>query len=123
MERCRGVRIKYPGGWERSNRGSVMSEQASLSWWTKQLRLGGYHVVAERRDTPDDPVRLTLSATVAVGLCPTCHRPTDEIHRRLDSDPICDLPHGPQAVVLILRAAQFHCPHCDRYFTPPCPHV
>jgi transposase len=100
-----------------------MSDPAGLNWWTKQLRLDGYQVVSERRDTPSDPVRLTVSATVAVGLCPGCHRPTDKAHRRLDSDPIRDLPHGPQAVALILRCAQFHCEHCDRYFTPPCPHV
>jgi YD repeat-containing protein len=50
-------------------------------------------------------------------------RPTAEVHRRLDSDPIRDLPHGPQAVALILRSTQFHCQRCDRYFTPPCPHV
>lgn len=100
-----------------------MSDQPGLNWWTKQLRLDGYHVVSERRDTPADPVRLTLSATVAVGLCPHCHRPTDDVHRRLDSGPIRDLPHGPQAVELIFRCAQFHCEHCDRYFTPACPHV
>jgi transposase len=100
-----------------------MSEQAGLSWWTKQLRLEGYQVVGERRDTPADPVRLTVSATLAVGLCPGCNRPTDEVHRRLDSDPIRDLPHGPQAVELILRSAQFHCRRCDRYFTPVCPPV
>ena len=100
-----------------------MSEQPGLSWWTKQLRLEGYQVVSERRDTPTDPVRLTVSATLAVGLCPGCHRPTDVVHRRLDSDPIRDLPHGPQAVELILRSAQFSCQRCDRYFTPACPHV
>jgi transposase len=100
-----------------------MSEQPGLSWWTKQLRLDGYRVVSERRDTPSDPVRLTLAATVEVGLCPHCHRPSDEVHRRLDSDPIRDLPHGPQAVELILRATQFRCEHCDCYFTPACPHV
>jgi transposase len=100
-----------------------MSDQPALIWWTKQLRLDGYHVVSERRDTPSDPVRLTLATTVAVGLCPHCHRPTDNVHRRLDSDPIRDLPHGPQAVELIFRTAQFHCEDCDRYFTPTCPHV
>jgi transposase len=100
-----------------------MSEQPGLLWWTKQLRLDGYHVVAERRDTPSDPVRLTLAPTVAIGLCPDCHRPTDCVHRRLDSDPIRDLPHGEQAVELILRSTQFHCEGCDRYFTPACPHV
>jgi transposase len=100
-----------------------MSEQASLTWWTKQLRLDGYQVVSERRDTPSDPVRLTLLATSEVALCPHCSRPTATVHRRLDSDPIRDLPHGPQAVELVLRSPQLHCERCDRYFTPPCPHV
>jgi hypothetical protein len=100
-----------------------MSEPANLSWWTKQLRLEGYQVVSERRDTPTDPVRLTVSATLAVGLCPSWNRPTNQVHRRLDSDPIRDLPHGPQAVELILRSTQFHCQRCHRYFTPSCPHV
>ena len=100
-----------------------MNEQASLNLWTKQVRLDGYKVVSERRDTPSDPVRLTLVATSEVALCPHCSRPTASVHRRSDSDPIRDLPHGPQAVELILRSAQFHCEYCARFFTPACPHV
>jgi transposase len=100
-----------------------MSEQASLNLWTKQVRLEGYQVVSERRDTPSDPVRLTLVATSEVALCPRCSRPSDQVHRRTDSDPIRDLPHGPQSVELTLRSAQFRCEHCECFFTPPCPHV
>jgi transposase len=100
-----------------------MSDQASLNLWTKQVRLEGYKVVSERRDTPADPVRLTLVATSEVALCPHCSRPTDQVHRRSDSDPIRDLPHGPQAVELVIRSVQFRCQHCDRFFTPACPHV
>lgn len=100
-----------------------MSEQASLNLWTKQVRLEGYKVVSERRDTPSDPVRLTLVATCEIALCPHCSRPSDSVHRRSDSDPIRDLPHGVQSVELIIRSAQFHCEHCDRFFTPACPHV
>jgi transposase len=100
-----------------------MSEQASLALWTTQVRLEGYQVVSERRDTPSDPVRLTLVSTSEVGLCPHCSRLTDSVHRRSDSDPIRDLPHGPQAVELIFRSTQFHCERCDRYFTPTCPHI
>ena len=100
-----------------------MNEQASLNLWTKQVRLDGYKVVSERRDTPSDPVRLTLVSTAEVGLCPHCSHPTDSVHRRSDSDPIRDLPHGPQAVELILRSCQFHCERCDHYFTPNCPHM
>lgn len=100
-----------------------MSEQASLNLWTKQVRLEGYKVVSERRDMPSDPVRLTLAATCEVGLCPHCSRSSGSVHRRTDSDPIRDLPHGVQSVELIIRSAQFHCEHCDRFFTPDCPHV
>jgi transposase len=100
-----------------------MSDQASLNLWTKQVRLEGYKVVSERRDTPSDPVRLTVVATAEVALCPHCSRPSDSVHRRSDSDPIRDLPHGVQAVELIIRTAQFRCEHCECFFTPVCPHV
>jgi transposase len=100
-----------------------MNERAKLDLWTLQVRLEGYEVVSERRDTLSDPVRLTLAPTSKVALCPHCGRPTDDVHRRLDSDPIRDLPHGPQAVELVLRSCQFRCEHCARFFTPACPHV
>jgi transposase len=100
-----------------------MSDQASLTLWNKQLRLEGYKVVSEKRDTPSDPVRLTLVATAEVALCPHCSRPTDQVHRRTDSDPIRDLPHGVQQVELVIRSAQFRCGRCDCFFTPACPHV
>lgn len=100
-----------------------MSEQARLDSWTTQVRLEGYRVVSERRDTPSDPVRLTLVATAEIALCPHCSRPCDRVHRRTDSDPVRDLPHGPQAVELIFRTAQFRCERCEGFFTPPCPHV
>lgn len=100
-----------------------MSEPVNLTFWTRQLRLDGLKVVHERRDTPSDPVRLTVVPTSGIGLCPHCNRVTDSVHRRLDSNPIRDLPQGPQAVELIFRATQFHCEPCDRYFTPPCPHI
>ena len=100
-----------------------MSDQASLNLWTKQVRLEGYKVVSERRDTPSDPVRLTLAAACEIALCPHCSRPSDSVHRRCDSDPVRDLPHGVQAVELIIRSVQFRCEHCERFFTPPCPHV
>jgi transposase len=100
-----------------------MSEQASLNLWTKQVRLEGYKVVSERRDTPSDPVRLTLVATAEIALCPDCSRPSGSVHRRTDSDPIRDLPHGVQAVELVFRSVQFRCEDCESFFTPACPHV
>jgi transposase len=102
---------------------AAMSEQDKLAFWTKLLRLEGLQVVHERRDTPSDPVRLTVAPVVDIGVCPHCSHACDCVNRRLESDPIYDLPQGPQAIRLILRTPQFHCRRCDRYFTPPCPHV
>jgi hypothetical protein len=91
--------------------------------WTRHLCLDGYKVVHERYDTPQDPVHLTLLSTATIALCPDCERPTAFVHRRLDSEAIRDLPHGPQSVTLILRSCPFHWEPCGRYFTPACPHV
>jgi transposase len=100
-----------------------MTEQDQLAFWTQLLRLEGLRVVHQRLDTPADPIRLTVAPVVDIGVCPHCCHASDCVHRRLDSDPICDLPHGPQAILLIVRTPQFHCQRCDRYFTPACPHV
>jgi transposase len=100
-----------------------VSEQDKLAFWTRQLRLEGFKVVHERRDTPADPIRLTVAPTIVAGVCPHCQHATDCVNRRLESDPIKDLPHGDQAVELILHTYQFHCERCDRYFTPACPYL
>lgn len=98
-----------------------MTEQDRLDFWTKTLNLPGFQVVHERRDAPADPLRLTVAPKMPLGLCPGCCRATDAIHRTSDSRPVRDLPVGPQAVELIVRTYQFHCPRCDRYFTPRYP--
>ena len=100
-----------------------MEKLSSLDLWTRQLDLDGFKVVHERQDRPGDPIRLTLVATSQIGVCPHCSRASNSVHRRLDSDPICDLPHGPRRVELILHTSQFQCDHCGRFFTPSCPHV
>lgn len=100
-----------------------MSQKTDLDHWTKQVRLEGYKVVSEKRDTPSDPVHLVLAPACEAALCPQCSRPCACVHRRSDSAPVRDLPHGPQAVELVIRSLQFHCEGCGAYFTPPCPHV
>jgi transposase len=95
-----------------------MSAGDPLDFWTEILRLDGFRVAHVRHDTPTDPVRLTLVPTLPLGLCPHCQRATDTIHRRHDSEPVKDLPIGPQAVELVIRTYQFACPHCERFFTP-----
>lgn len=107
----------------KKKRGAGVAKLSSLELWTRQLDLAGYEVVHECHGRPDDPVRLTLVSTARVALCPHCQRPTESENLSRDSNPIRDLPHGPLAVELIIHARQFHCLHCDRYFTPACPHV
>jgi transposase len=95
-----------------------MNQQEQLGFWTQLLHLDGFQVVHLRQDTPADPIRLTLLPNLPLGVCPTCHRSCDSIHRRSESDPVRDLPFGPQAVELVIRTYQYHCPDCDRFFTP-----
>lgn len=95
-----------------------MTEADELEFWTRALKLPGFQVVHVRRDTSSDPLTLTVVPTMPLGLCPDCCRATDCVHRTLDSRPVKDLSIGPQAVELIVRTYQFHCPHCDGYFTP-----
>jgi transposase len=98
-----------------------MTEQDHLAFWTEALNVPSFQVVHERRETPSDPLTLTVVPTMPLGLCSGCCRATDCIHRALDSRPVKDLPIGPQAVELIVRTYQFHCQRCDRYFTPRYP--
>jgi transposase len=98
-----------------------MDQHNSLPWWTKLLQLHGFQVVHVDQTTPTDPVRLTLLPATPLGLCPRCHRATDAIHRRHESSPLYDLPLGPHRVQLLVRTYQFHCPHCQSYFTPAAP--
>jgi transposase len=95
-----------------------MNEHAHLDFWTDFLHLKGYHVVHVRKDTPDDPLRLTLVPDWPIELCPQCHRASGTIHRRSQSQPIRDLPAGTQTVELIVSTYQYECPHCGRFFTP-----
>jgi transposase len=97
-----------------------MSQNDPLQFWTQLLHLDGFQVVHVRRDTPADPIRLTLIPNTPLGVCPYCHRSCAAIHRRSESDPMRDLPWGPQAVELVIRTYQFSCPHCQRFFTPSC---
>ena len=99
----------------------MMSQQDQLEFWTQALNLPDFRVVHQRRDTPADPLCLTVCPKVLVGLCPHCHHPTDCVQRTHDSARVKDLPLGPQAIELVVRTPQFHCERCHRYFTPPYP--
>jgi transposase len=98
-----------------------MTENEQLDFWTQLLRLDGFRVVHVRQDTPTDPVRLTVLPTTPLGLCPHCQRAGDTIHRRWESEPVRDLPLGPQPVELLVRTYHYACPHCGHFFTPAVP--
>lgn len=95
-----------------------MSERDELAFWTKTLSLPDFVVVHVRRDRPEDPLRLTVRPALEAALCPHCQKASDEVHRTLESAVVKDLPIGPQEVELLVRTPQFHCAHCDRFFTP-----
>jgi transposase len=95
-----------------------MTEKDHLEFWTRLLHLESFQVVHVRTDTPADPIRLTVTPNVPLGVCPHCHRSCATVHRRSESDPVRDLPFGPQAVELVIRVYQFSCPKCQRFFTP-----
>jgi len=95
-----------------------MSEHDQLDFWTQLLHLDDYHVVHIRKDTPADPIRLTLLPNWPVGFCPRCRRASDHIHRRSASQTVKDLDLQEQSVELIIRTYQFACPHCGHFFTP-----
>ena len=74
-----------------------MSESDQLDFWTKLLRLDGFRVAHIRKDTPTDPVRLTLIPRTPLGLCPHCHRACDAIHRRWRGVLGGSVAHAPSA--------------------------
>ena len=94
-----------------------MSEYHRLIFWTMTLNLPGFRVVHHRQDSPSDPVRLTVVPDAEVAPCPKCGHACDTVHRRLDSNPIKDLPLGDRAVELIVHTPQFECERCQSYFT------
>lgn len=98
-----------------------MCERDQLAFWTKLLNLDGFQVVHEEPAADGEPRRFTVIPKVAVGLCPHCGQPREDIHRRTESDRIHDLPMGERAVQLKVRVYQYWCEACARAFTPLVP--
>ena len=82
----------------------AMPTRDSLDFWTEALQLEGFRVAHVRRDSPTDPVRLTVVPTTALAVCPHCQHACNLIHRRHESYPLKDLPVGPQAVELVVHS-------------------
>lgn len=94
-----------------------MDREAELVLLTSVLDLDEFEVVEATRDRVRKLRRFTLVPKVTVRLCPHCHRTTDERHLCHDRV-IADLPMGGSATELVVQLAQFHCPACDKFFTP-----
>lgn len=61
--------------------------------------------------------RFTVVPKVSAGLCPYCQGVTDDRHVCRDRT-VTDLPIGRWKTELVARLWQFHCPACDKFFTP-----
>lgn len=94
-----------------------MDADVKLATVTLLLDLPEFEVVESTWDRREKLRRFTLVPNVTVGLCPHCHGITDERHACHDRV-ISDLPMGGCRVDLVARLWQFHCPACDKYFTP-----
>jgi transposase len=94
-----------------------MDTDVELAMLTSLLDFPEFEVVESSWNRREKVRRLTLVPKTIVGLCPHCHGVTDERHVCHDRI-IADLPMGGQRVELVARLSQFHCPACDKFFTP-----
>lgn len=94
-----------------------MDADIELATLTSLLDLDEFEVIAARRDRVKKLRHFTLAPKTTVGICPHCQGATGERHLCHDRE-IADLPMGGCRTELTVRLWQFHCPVCDRFFTP-----
>jgi transposase len=94
-----------------------MDADIELRTLTSLLGLDEFEVVESAWDRQEKLRRFTLVSKTLVGLCPHCHGITDQRHLCHDRV-IADLPMGGCRVELVVQLSQFHCPACDKFFTP-----
>ena len=97
--------------------GATGSAEARLSTLTGLLDLDGFEVVGAAEDRATKVRRLTVVPADVVGLCPHCGRPADDRHACYDRE-VTDLPLGGWRTELVVRAWQFRCDGCRKFFTP-----
>jgi transposase len=100
-----------------------MCETQQLAAWTAALNLPGYEVSHCAEDGIDGVLRLSVTPTRIVELCPGCSRPSNTWHQKRWLENIHDLPLGGRPVCLKVRVFQFECEHCERTWTPHPPIV
>jgi transposase len=81
------------------------------------LDLAEFEVVEVSEDCRKKIRRLVLVPRAAVGLCPHCGGVCPERHECYERT-VLDLPLGAYGTELVVRAWQFRCEHCDKFFTP-----
>jgi transposase len=91
--------------------------EGELATLTGLLDLEGFEVVEAAEDRARKVRRLTVVPTDMAGLCPHCGRATDDRHACHDRE-VADLPLGGWRTELVVRAWQFRCGDCGRFFTP-----
>ncbi len=94
-----------------------MDTAQELETITALLDLEEFEVVEATRDYGKKVRRFTVIPKAPAGLCPHCGGVTDERHVCRDRT-VTDLPMGRWKTELVVRLWQFHCPGCDRFFTP-----
>ena len=93
-----------------------MNEQHQLDVWTTALNLPEYEVV--HYEEREGVRRFSLVPMCLVALCPDCAKPSGCVHQKRWVKDVIDLPLGDMPVRLKVRVLQFHCEHCDRFWTP-----
>lgn len=91
--------------------------ERELDTLTDLLDLDAFEVVEAAHDRAVRVRRLTVVPMELVGLCPHCGRASDDRHACHDRE-VADLPLGGWKTQLVVRAWQFRCDHCRKFFTP-----
>jgi len=94
-----------------------MDGQFDLAVLTGLLDLQDFEVVEALEDRQRQERRLVLVPRVSVGMCPHCRGVCARRHDCYEQE-VRDLPLGAMATILRVKFWQFHCPHCDKFFTP-----
>jgi transposase len=96
---------------------AAMNASAELAVLSSLLDLDEFEVMESTNDRTKRLGTFTLVPKISVGLCPHCCEISEERHLCRDRV-VTDLPMGRWRTELVVRLWQFHCQHCDRFFTP-----